>query len=142
MTTQVAKGTFEIERHAEPPYDTAPGATLAQTRFEKRFKGPLKGTSSVHMLSAVSTTPGSAGYVALERVSGVLDGLAGSFVLQHSGTMAAGKQSLSVTVVPDTGTGELRGLTGNMTIEIADGNHYYNFEYVLDPPAAVATEGG
>jgi hypothetical protein len=140
--TQVAKGTFEIERHSEPPYDTAPGATLGRSRFEKKFKGPLKATSTVQMLSAVSTTPGSAGYVALERVTGVLDGLAGSFVLQHTGTMTRGKQSLSVTVVPDTGTGELRGLAGSMSIEIAEGTHYYTFEYSHDPPPAVATEDG
>ncbi len=128
-------GPFDIKRTAEPPYDTADGITLGRAHFDKRFHGPLDATSTVEMIFAVTPVQGSAGYVAIERVTGALDGRAGSFVLQHSGTMTRGVQSLSVTVVPDSGTGELRGLAGRMAIDIADGKHSYRFEYTLDAPA-------
>lgn len=81
------------------------------------------------MLSALTAVPGSAGYVAIERVSGDLDGRAGTFVLQHAGTMDRGRPALSITVVPDSGTGALRGLSGRMAIDIVDGQHFYTFEY-------------
>jgi hypothetical protein len=81
------------------------------------------------MIGARCEVKGSAGYVAIERVVGVLAGLEGSFVLQHSGTMTRGKGELSVTVVPDSGTGDLKMISGKMTIEILDGRHLYSFEY-------------
>jgi hypothetical protein len=83
------------------------------------------------MLTALTAVQGSAGYVAIERVSGRLGGRTGTFVLQHSGTMTRGEQQLSITVVPDSGTGQLAGLTGKMSITIADGKHSYDFEYTL-----------
>jgi len=130
--TNHARGRFDVTRTAEPPYDTREGAILGRSRFEKRFEGALVGTSVVDMLSAGSSVvKGSAGYVAIERVEGELDGRAGSFVLQHSGTMDRGVASLSVTVVPDTATGALVGLRGRMTIEIANGDHRYTFDYDL-----------
>jgi hypothetical protein len=83
------------------------------------------------MLSAGTNVKGSAGYVAIERVSGTLRGRKGSFVLQHSGTMTRGVPQLSISVVPDSGTGQLTGLTGKMNINIVDGKHFYDFEYAL-----------
>jgi hypothetical protein len=83
------------------------------------------------MLTALSDVKGSAGYVAIERVTGTLDGRSGSFALQHSGTMTGGRQELTITVVPDSGTDQLVGLAGKMAIQIADGKHSYDFEYTL-----------
>lgn len=132
MTTR-AQGTFEITMHPEPPYDTRDGVTLGRIGIDKVFAGDLVATSRVEMLSARSPVQGSAGYVAIERVLGTLHGRAGSFVLQHSGTMNRGKPELSVTVVPDTATGELAGLTGELRIDIVDGRHFYSFEYAFGP---------
>jgi hypothetical protein len=97
----------------------------------KQFHGDLQGTSRGTMLSAMTAVKGSAGYVALEAVTGALHGRAGSFVLQHSGTLTRGEPSLSVTVVPDSGTGQLEGLTGRLVIVMTDGNHSYEFDYTL-----------
>jgi hypothetical protein len=85
------------------------------------------------MLSAATAVEGSAGYVAMELVTASLGGRSGSFVLQHTGTMTRGEPQLSVTVVPDSGTGELAGIAGKMTIRIEGGKHYYDFEYTLPP---------
>jgi hypothetical protein len=100
-------------------------------KFDKRFEGSLVATSEVNMIAAGSSVKGSAGYVAIERVEGALDGRAGSFVLQHSGTMDRGVPALSVTVVPDTATGALEGLRGRMNIDVSGGDHRYVFEYEL-----------
>jgi hypothetical protein len=127
-----AKGTFEITMTAEPPYDEAEGVTLARAAFDKRFAGALEATGKVHMLGARTPIADSAGYVALERVTGTLDGKRGSFVLQHTGVMTRGKQSLTITVVPDSGTGALVGLSGRMTIQVVEGRHSYEFEYRFD----------
>lgn len=126
------KGTFAIKMTPEPPYDDAPGAVLSRARFDKMFQGELSASSIVHMISARSDTqPSSAGYVAIERVQGSLCGKKGSFVLQHSGIMNRGQSSLTINVVPDSGTGELVGLSGTMSIEIVDKQHYYVFDYAL-----------
>ena len=135
-------GTFEITSTAEPPYDEEDGVTLGRWTFHKRFTGPLDATSTVHMLGARTPVAGSAGYVAMERVRGTLDGRAGSFVLQHSGTMGSGGQTLSVTVVPDSGTGALVGLTGQMTIRVEAGVHHYGFSFELPPNSAASSAGG
>ena len=123
----VASGTFEVKltptECAEP--------TLGRMILDKTFHGPLAATSKGEMLSCGGLEKGSAGYVALERVTGILDGKAGSFALQHTGTMNRGVPSLSVSVVPDTATGDLNGLTGNMTIDISAGAHAYTFTYTL-----------
>ena len=126
-----AKGTFSIQMYPEPPYDTAEGVTLARTRFEKKFEGPLSATSEVQMLGARTQVADSAGYVAIERVTGSLDGKRGSFVLQHSGTMTRGALSLTIRVVPDSASGELTGLSGSMSITIVEGQHHYSFDYAL-----------
>ena len=126
-----AKGTFEVKMTPEGEGDKAPGATLGRSTIAKQFHGDLEGTSTATMLTAMTDVKGSAAYVAIERVSGVLNGRRGTFVLQHSGTMTRGAQQLSVTVVPDSWTGELAGLTGRMTIAITEGQHKYDFEYVI-----------
>ncbi len=127
-----AKGTFEVKMSPEPPYDTADGVSLGRIAIEKVFVGELEATSTVNMISARSAAvPNSAGYVAIERVRGSLAGRAGSFVLQHSGTMTRGVPTLALTVVPDSGTGELATLSGKMAIDIIDGKHFYTFEYEL-----------
>jgi len=101
------------------------------------FHGDLEGTSRGEMLSAGTATKGSAGYVAIERVSGALAGKRGTFVLQHSGTMNRGAQQLTISVVPDSGSGELAGLSGTMTIIIGPGGrHDYEFEYTLSDSSA------
>jgi hypothetical protein len=131
MSTHVS-GTFEVTVTPEPPYDTAPGATLGRMVIIKQFHGELDASSRVEMLSARSAVQGSAGYVAIERVNGKLQGRSGSFVLQHSGSMNRGKASLTITVVPDSGTEELTGLAGTMTIDIVESKHFYGFDYTLD----------
>jgi hypothetical protein len=130
--TVTATGTFEVTMSPEPPYDVNEGASIGRVALKKQFKGDLEATSSAEMIGARSEVKGSAGYVAIERVVGTLGGRSGSFVLQHSGTMTRGKGQLDVSVVPDSGTAELKGISGKMTIEISDGKHLYNFEYSLE----------
>ena len=127
-----AVGSFEVSMSPEPPYDVNEGASIGRVSLKKQFTGDLEASSSAEMIGARSELKGSAGYVAIERVSGALHGRSGSFVLQHSGTMSRGKGELSVTVVPDSATLELKGLSGKMTIEIVDGKHAYTFDYSLD----------
>jgi hypothetical protein len=126
-----AEGTFEITVTQEPPYESGDGVTLARASFAKSFSGGLDATSTVQMLGAQTPVQGSAGYVALERVVGRLGTRSGSFVLQHNGWMRSGETHLTVAVVPDSGTGELQGLSGAMSIRIQDGQHFYAFDYLL-----------
>jgi hypothetical protein len=130
MTTH-ATGTFEVKMFPLQPEDKAEGSTLGRMSIDKQFHGDLEATSKGEMLSAMTAVQGSAGYVAIERVTGKLHGRSGSFVLQHAGTMTRGEPRLSVTVVPDSGSGQLVGLTGQMTINIAEGQHSYVFDYTL-----------
>jgi hypothetical protein len=130
MTTRVT-GTFEVKLAPLDAYETSKEAMLGRMSINKQFHGGLEGTSRGEMLMAMTNVTGSAGYVALERVTGELNGKRGAFTLQHSATMNRGTPSLSVTVVPDSGTELLAGLTGAMTIQIADGKHSYDFEYAL-----------
>ncbi len=99
--------------------------------LEKRYHGDLEAISEGQMLTAQTSVKGSAGYVAIERVSGTLHGRSGTFILQHSGTMNRGTPRQSITVVPDSGTGALEGLGGTMTVQIADGKHSYEVEYTI-----------
>ncbi len=125
------KGEFDVRRSPEPPCDLGDGAQAGHMRFDKRFHGDLNATSVVHMLAAMTSTEGSGAYVAIERIAGTLDGRSGAFLTQHSGVMDRGAPSLSLTVVPDSGSGELAGLRGSMKIDIVDGKHYYTFDYTL-----------
>lgn len=126
-----ATGTFEVKLSPHPPEDKAEGSTLGRMSIDKQFHGDLEATSEGQMLTAMTDVKGSAGYVAIERITGTLHGSSGSFVLQHSGTLTKGASQQSIMVVPDSGTGQLVGLTGTMTIMIADGKHSYDFEYRL-----------
>jgi hypothetical protein len=126
-----ATGTFEVKLTPQPPDDKAEGSTLARMSVDKQFHGGIEGTAKGQMLTAGTDVKGSAGYVAIERIIGTLNGRTGSFVLQHSGTLTRGAPQQSVTVVPDSGTGQLVGLTGKMTGKIEDGKHSYEFEYML-----------
>lgn len=124
-------GPFDVKMTPQPPDDTTGGSALGRIALDKRYQGELEATSKGQMLAAGTSVPGSAGYVAMEVVSGALHGHAGTFVLQHSGTMDRGAPQLSITVVPDSGTGELTGLAGKMMIVITEGKHSYDFEYTL-----------
>jgi Protein of unknown function (DUF3224) len=123
-----ASGTFEVKLNPQEAADAAVG----RMTIDKQFQGDLVGSSQGQMLVASSSSvQGSAGYVAIEKVTGTLNGRRGSFYLQHSGTMTRGAPALTITVVPDTGTDQLVGLRGKLNITIADGKHSYDFEYTL-----------
>jgi len=125
-----ASGTFEVK--LVPQMDDKNGAAgLGRMSIDKQFHGDLEGASKGQMLTGMTDVKGSAGYVAIEKVSGTLKGRTGSFILQHTGTMNRGVPQLAVTVVPDSGTGQLAGLAGNFKIIIAEGKHSYEFEYTL-----------
>ena len=134
--TQHAKGWFEVKLTPQKPDNKeAESANFGRMSIDKQFRDDLEGTSKGEMLGAMTDIKGSAGYVAMERVTGKLQGRSGTFVLQHSGTMTRGALQLSITVVPDSGTDGLAGLTGAMTIKIEDGGkHFYEFEYTLPEP--------
>lgn len=132
---QQIKGEFGVSHSAQPGCDMGDGIEARHSRFDKRFHGDLDATSVVHMLAVGTDVPGSAAYVAIERLSATLLGRTGTFFLQHRGTMTRGMPSLSLTVVPDSGSGELVGLAGSMAIDIVDGKHFYTFDYTLGDPA-------
>lgn len=126
-----ATGSFDVRITPQPADDYADGTSLARLTIDKEFRGHLEASSKGQMLSAMGQVKGSAGYVAIERVTGTLGGRRGSFVLQHDASMNRGAPRLVITVVPDSGTDELDGLAGTMLIDITDGNHTYAFEYTL-----------
>jgi hypothetical protein len=129
---QIARGKFRVEIVPEESSGAEGGSTdLGRMSLSKVFEGDLVATGEGSMLTAVTATEGSAGYVAIERVVGTLHGRSGSFVLQHSGTMSGDEQSLSITIVPDSGTGELAGIAGEFGLEIVDGVHHYELTYTL-----------
>jgi len=130
MTTR-ATGTFDVKVTPQPSDDKGDGAVGRMT-LDKQFHGDLEGTSKGEMLTAMTAVKGSAGYVAIERVTGTLRGRKGTFALQHTGVMTRGTPSLTITVVPDSGTDQLAGLGGTMAIVIAaDGKHSYELVYTL-----------
>lgn len=131
MVTKLAKGTFEVKLTPQAKEDDAEGVSRARMSIDKQFHGDLQGASKGEMLSAVTGMQGSAGYVAIERVTGTIEKRSGTFVLQHSGITNRGTPELRVVVVPDSGTGELKGLAGSMTIKIDGGKHLYEFGYFL-----------
>ena len=128
---QHATGTFDVTLTPQQPNHQVTGDGLGRMSIGKQFHGDLSGTSTGQMLTAGTNVNDSAGYVALERVTGTLNGLTGSFVLQHTGIMTRGAPDLTITVVPDSGTGQLVGLAGRMAIVIADGKHSYVFDYTI-----------
>jgi len=126
-----AHGAFDVKLTPLPLAHDNAESTLGRMSIDKQFHGALDATSEGEMLSAGTNVKGSAGYVAIERVSGTLGGRRGTFVLQHSASMNRGAPRLTIAVVPDSGTGELTGLTGTMTIEVTHGQHFYTFEYAV-----------
>jgi Protein of unknown function (DUF3224) len=132
FTMSEARGTFDVKVTPQTPDDAA-GGPFGRLFLDKQFHGDLEGGSKGQMLASGTGKDGSGAYVALELVTGTLNGRRGTFVLQHTGTMTKNVATMSVTVVPDSGTGDLIGLSGTMTIVIADGRHSYVFAYSLDP---------
>jgi len=126
-----ARGDFVVTLTPQSTDEITGASTLARLAIDKQFTGDLIGVSKGEMLSAGTPTKGSAGYVAIERVSGALHGRTGTFVLQHSGMMTRGSPELTVSVVPDSGSGELTGLSGTMRIIIEGKRHSYEFDYTI-----------
>jgi hypothetical protein len=127
VTTR-ATGTFEVKLTPQATDTPAEGSPLGRLTIDKQFHGDLEGTSKGEMLTAGTSIKNSAGYVAVERVVGTLNGKKGTFTLQHTGTMTRGVGALTIIVVPDSGTGELTGVSGTMSIDIANGKHAYAFD--------------
>jgi hypothetical protein len=126
-----ASGSFDVKGSPLPSDDATGGAAIGRNALDKQFHGDLDAISKGLMLSAGDPKSGTAGYVAIEHVTGTLHGRSGSFALQHFGTMSGGKYDLKVIVVPGSATGDLAGLEGTMTIVIAGGKHSYEFDYTL-----------
>jgi hypothetical protein len=127
-----AAGLFDVTLSPQPwPEAQAAGLTFGRLLLDKVYHGELEARAQGQMLSAVTGTAGSAGYVAIEAVSGTLHGRRGSFALMHTGTMTRGARQLVVSVVPDSGSGELTGLAGDLSIRIEGGQHFYAFDYSL-----------
>lgn len=131
MIPQRASGTFEVSMEPQGESDQADGAVLGRMSLDKRFLGDLQATGKGEMLAARTGLPSSAAYVAIERVTGALNGMSGSFVLVHKGVMTQDAQDLLIEVVPDSGSGELAGIAGRLGIRIEAGQHYYDFECTL-----------
>ena len=127
----LATGTFTVTLTPLPAMEQPDDITLGRLAIAKTYTGDMAGSGRGEMLSAVTLTKGSAGYVAIEHVEATLEGRNGCFVLQHSGSMERGAQSLNIHVVPDSGTLQLAGISGNCKIIIAEGKHFYEFEYNL-----------
>ena len=124
-----ARGAFDVNTEAEPPFLDQDGIKLNRIVVRKAFSGDMVGASELHMIAAFTDTPGSAGYVAIEHFTGSVGGRSGSFVLQHSGVMNRGDAQLTVTIVPDSGAGELAGISGTMEIVVDEGQHSYVLDY-------------
>lgn len=123
-----ATGTFAVKVSPQAP-DNGDTSGVGRLLLDKQFQGDLEAISKGQMLAMSSAVEGSAGYVAMEQVTGTLHGKRGEFAFQHFGKMTRGAPELNVAVVPDSGTGELEGLTGRMQIIIAEGSHSYEFDY-------------
>lgn len=129
---QHAKGTFDVK--VTPQENNTGEPTLGNLLLEKQFHGDITATSRGQMLAAGTAIEGSAGYVAIERITGTLQGRSGSFVVQHVGHMGRGQMHLTLTVLPDSGTEQLQGLMGTMRIRIEQGQHFYELDYALAQP--------
>jgi Protein of unknown function (DUF3224) len=132
--TKHAHGTFDVNVIPQPPEEKTEGSGLGRMVLDKHFHGDLDAAGHGQMLTGMTEIKGSGAYVAIERVTGTLHGQSGTFLLQHLGIMTRGVPQLSVTVVPDSGTGQLVGIEGAMTIINDQGKHSYEFAYSL--PAA------
>ena len=126
-----AHGRFDVRRTPQGALDLGDDARAMHLKIDKTFEGPLTATSVVHMMAVGTGVDGSAGYVAVERIDGRLDGHEGAFSVMHFGVMDRGAPSLRIEVVPDSGEAGLTGLRGTMKIDIADGAHFYTLDYEL-----------
>ncbi len=126
-----AEGTFDVKNASLPADDATSGTAIGRFALDKQFHGDLEGVSKGEMLGAGNPATGTAGYVAIEQVTGTLQGRSGSFSLQHFGTMEDNKFKLTVEVVPGSGSGDLTGISGTMTIAVASGKHSWKFDYML-----------
>lgn len=126
-----ASGTFTVTMQPQGEPDTVEGSSLGRMSLDKQFEGDLVAVGKGAMLTALTGVNGSAGYVAIERVTGTLNGRQGSFIFQHNGLMNRGGQQLSIVVVPDSGTGQLTGIAGSFTLTMIEGKHLYTFDYSL-----------
>jgi len=127
-----AKGAFDVKvvpQKADNPQEEK--AAIGRMSLDKQFHGDLEAQSDGEMLSFMTEVKGSAGYVAMERVTGKLNGRSGTFVMQHNATMTRGTPQMNIVVVPDSGTGELAGISGTLIINIVEGKHFYEFDYSL-----------
>jgi hypothetical protein len=125
-----AGGPFEVK--VTPLNDKSDDPTLGRMQLDKQYHGDMEATAKGQMLTAGPVQKGAGGYVAMEKVTGTLQGRSGSFALQHSGTMKGATRELTITIVPESGTGQLEGISGQMTIKIApDGKHSYELDYTL-----------
>lgn len=129
---KTVKGSFEIKSQPLPGDETTQALGCMRMRFEKQFTGPLVAESVVAMMGMMNSSLGSGAYVALEKITGTLEGRKGSFCVQHSSSMNRGKPTQIISVIPDSGTEELQGLSGDMIIDIVDGKHFYTFNFELN----------
>lgn len=129
-----ATGPFDVKLVPQPADEKTNDPLLARMSIDKHYHGELEATGTGEMLTGGDYKTGSAGYVAMEKVTGTLQGRTGTFLMQHSGTLTQGAQQLSITIVPDTGTGQLAGIAGKMDVKITEGKHFYELDYTL--PAA------
>ena len=127
----IARGTFDVKLQPLPMEGVDGEAMLGRMSIDKQFRGDLEGTSQGQMLTVATSTEGSAVYVAVERVTGRLGGKQGTFALHHNGTMTRGEAALMVRIVPDSGTGELTGISGSLAIGIENDTHFYTLEYLV-----------
>ena len=130
--TQTAKGTFTIVMIPPPAGEGAGRLSVGRMFIDKQYTGDFTGTGQGEMLSAGNPAAGSAGYVAIEHVSGTLHGRSGTFALQHSGTMHNGASHLAIAIVPGSGTGDLFGIEGKLKLDIVERKHFYEIDYTLD----------
>lgn len=130
-----ARGTFKVDITPQPPQDGAADPGVGRMLIHKQFQGELSGESHGQMLAIGTPVDGSAGYVAMERVTGIVHAHEGSFALQHSGTLHRGAAHLSIAIVPDSGTGRLEGISGTLQITVEAGVHHYVLDYDLPDPS-------
>ena len=128
---RTAKGTFEITMTPAPAGEGAGRVAVGRMLIDKQYAGDFIGVGQGEMLSAGNPGAGSAGYVAMEHVTGAFGALTGSFALQHAGTMHGGESILNISVVPGSGTGELAGISGKLKLDIVGRTHHYELEYTL-----------
>ncbi|MES1196616.1 MAG: DUF3224 domain-containing protein [Steroidobacter sp.] len=128
---QSAKGTFEVTITPQPYHEGVGDAAVGRMAIAKVFSGEMTGTGIGQMLAFRSSVQGSAGYVAMEKVQGTLNGRNGSFIMQHNGSMNRGEPQLSIKIVADSGADQLTGIAGEMLLNIEQGKHFYEFRYTL-----------